>query len=54
MKIIHGNGYTKEELLNYKGLVCSNIFTAMQSLLSGMSALELPFEKDECKVSTRL
>ena len=52
MKIITGNGYSKGELVNYKGLVCSNIFTAMQSLLTGMSALELSFQGEECKVSS--
>ena len=52
MKIITGNGYSKGELVNYKGLVCSNIFTAMQSLLTGMSALELSFQGEKCKVSS--
>jgi GTPase SAR1 family protein len=49
MKIIHGNGYSKDELVNYKGLVCSNIFTAMQSLLSGMSALQISFQGEGCQ-----
>ena len=52
MKIIHGSGYSKDELVNYKGLVCSNIFTAMQSLLTGMSALELSFQGEKYKVSS--
>ena len=52
MKIIHGNGYSKHELVSYKGLVYSNIFTAMQSLLTGMSTLELSFKGEECKVGS--
>ncbi|CAL8386743.1 unnamed protein product [Boreogadus saida] len=44
MRIIHGSGYTEEDKRSYTRLVYQNIFTAMQTMIHAMSALQIPYK----------
>eukprot|EP00052_Salpingoeca_macrocollata_P033999 m.10188 g.10188 ORF g.10188 m.10188 type:complete len:358 (+) comp5818_c0_seq1:69-1142(+) len=41
MKIIHGDGYTPEELRSYKPTVCDNLVHSMRAVLEAMGALHI-------------
>ena len=41
MKIIHGDGYTREELASYKPTVCDNLVHSMRAVLEAMGALRI-------------
>lgn len=41
MKIIHGDGYTKDELISYKPTVCDNLVHSMRAVLEAMGALHI-------------
>lgn len=41
MKIIHGDGYTPEELASYKPTVCDNLVHSMRAVLEAMGALRI-------------
>lgn len=41
MKIIHGDGYTSEELSSYKPTVCDNLVHSMRAVLEAMGALRI-------------
>lgn len=41
MKIIHGDGYTPEELSSYKPTVCDNLVHSMRAVLEAMGALRI-------------
>eukprot|EP00053_Salpingoeca_punica_P005291 m.53519 g.53519 ORF g.53519 m.53519 type:complete len:356 (-) comp13174_c0_seq1:429-1496(-) len=41
MKIIHGDGYTSDELRSYKSTVCDNLVHSMRAVLEAMGALHI-------------
>ena len=41
MKIIHGHGYTNEELLSYRATVCDNLVTSMMAVMKAMLKLRI-------------
>lgn len=41
MKIIHGDGYTDEELRLYKPTICDNLVHSMRAVLEAMGALQI-------------
>ena len=41
MKIIHGDGYTDDELMSYKPTVCDNLVHSMRAVLEAMGALHI-------------
>jgi hypothetical protein len=47
MKIIHKRGFTKEEMMKYLLIICSNCFQAIKSLILAMEKLNINFEKEE-------
>lgn len=46
MRIIHGKGYSTEELAAFRRLVHSNVVTAMQLLLEATELLNMRLPKD--------
>jgi len=48
MKIIHHNGYTKEECLVYKDIIRSNALQSMKSLVTASHKLNIPIENEAC------
>ena len=38
MKIIHGDGYTNEELISFKPTICDNLVHSMRAVLEAMGA----------------
>lgn len=50
MRIIHGAGYSEEELQAFAKLVHQNIFTSMQAMLRAMHTLKIPFELPDSQV----
>jgi guanine nucleotide-binding protein G(i) subunit alpha len=44
MKIIHQNGYSKEELLTWKLTIFKNIIESIQSIVSAMKKFDYEFE----------
>lgn len=41
MKIIHGDGYTPEELKSYKPTICDNLVHSMRAVIEAMGALHI-------------
>lgn len=41
MKIIHGDGYTQEELRSYKPTICDNLVHSMRAVLEAMGMLKI-------------
>lgn len=41
MKIIHGDGYTQEELKSYKPTICDNLIHSMRAVLEAMGMLHI-------------
>lgn len=41
MKIIHGHGYTNEELLSYRPTVCDNLVSSMMAVMKAMLKLRI-------------
>ncbi|KAJ3042067.1 Guanine nucleotide-binding protein alpha-2 subunit [Rhizophlyctis rosea] len=55
MKIIHQNGYTREEMLAFKPTIYKNTIDSIQALIMGIRNLGLAFEKPENEtVASRL
>lgn len=56
MKIIHQNGFSKEELLTWKLVIYKNIVESIQSIVSAMEAFNYDFEtvKDQVRSSSLL
>ncbi|KAG7271547.1 hypothetical protein CRUP_004010 [Coryphaenoides rupestris] len=52
MRIIHGSGYTEEDKRSYTRLVYQNIFTAMQTMVHAMSALQISYKQEHNQVTT--
>lgn len=44
MKIIHQNGYSKEELLSWKLTIFKNILESIQSIITGIKKFDYEFE----------
>jgi len=47
MKIIHHQGFTKEEQLTYKPIIVSNIVKNMKSLVTASLNMDIQIEKSE-------
>ena len=41
MKIIHGDGYQREELESYKSTIHDNLLTSMRTVINGMNMLSI-------------
>jgi len=41
MKIIHGDGYTNEELISFKPTICDNLVHSMRAVLEAMGTLKI-------------
>ncbi|XP_041085079.1 guanine nucleotide-binding protein subunit alpha-11-like [Polyodon spathula] len=54
MRIIHGAGYSEEELRAFAKLVYQNIFTSMQAMLRAMHTLKIPFGLPDSQRNSRL
>ena len=50
-RIIHENGYTKEECQQYKPVVYSNTVQSMVAILKAMERLQIPFHDPARAVS---
>jgi len=50
MKIIHQNGYSKEELLTFKPTIFKNTIDSVQLLVLAIKKMELPWGKPKNKV----
>ena len=46
MKILHTNGFTKDELLTFKPIAIHNTVTAMKALVKGVEQMGLSFDED--------
>ena len=44
MRIIHGEGYSKNDRIKFKILVYRNIFLAVSALIEAMDVLKIPYE----------
>lgn len=44
LRIIHGNGYDKDGLLNFIPTIHENILTSLRTLTTAMVSLEIPYE----------
>ena len=53
MRIIHGNGYSEQDRMQFKTLVYQNIHSAVSSLLVAMNTLNIDYEDtslgEECQ-----
>eukprot|EP01137_Pigoraptor_chileana_P032335 Opistho-2@21552 len=49
MKIIHEKGYTQDECIEFKNIVYSNTIQSMQTLVTAMETLEIPYGSDDRK-----
>jgi len=47
MRIIHGNGYKENDLMEYRGIIYQNIVKGMKVLIDAKSKLGIPWEKPE-------
>ncbi|XP_065319179.1 guanine nucleotide-binding protein G(i) subunit alpha-like isoform X2 [Gordionus sp. m RMFG-2023] len=47
MKILHENGYTKDECIQYKPVVYSNTVQSLMAIVRAMSQLDIPFYDEE-------
>lgn len=54
MRIIHGAGYSEEELRAFAKLVHQNIFTSMQAMLRAMHTLKISFGLPDSQRNSRL
>ena len=50
-RIIHENGYTREECLQYKPVVYSNTVQSTVAILRAMERLQIPFHNQARAVS---
>ncbi|KAF7658655.1 hypothetical protein LDENG_00009680 [Lucifuga dentata] len=50
MKIIHSNGFTKQELTSFKPAVLDNLLTSMKFVLHGMGALRINLANSRNKI----
>eukprot|EP00037_Helgoeca_nana_P000753 m.23500 g.23500 ORF g.23500 m.23500 type:complete len:362 (+) comp10997_c0_seq1:83-1168(+) len=53
MKIIHGDGYTSEELESYRKTVVDNLVQSMAAILEGMYSLKINLEEQHRKKEVR-
>jgi guanine nucleotide-binding protein G(i) subunit alpha len=52
MKIIHQNGYTKEERQHFKSIVFHNVIESMANILRGMHSLNINFSNANSKIES--
>lgn len=50
MRIIHGQGYSDKDRVEFSGLIYRNIVFGAQVLAEAMEGLKIPYESDENKV----
>lgn len=50
MKIIHSDGFAKEELLSFRPTVMDNLLASMKYVLSGMGLLRINLESSKNKI----
>lgn len=50
MKIIHSDGFTKEELCSFRPTVMDNLLASMKYVLSGMGLLRINLESSKNKI----
>lgn len=50
MKIIHSDGFAKEELLSFRPTVMDNLLASMKYVLSGMGLLRINLETSKNKI----
>jgi hypothetical protein len=46
MKIIHQDGYTKEELAEFKNIVFTNVVRSLEQLINAMASLHIEFDPE--------
>ena len=51
-RIIHDNGYNKDECSQYKPVVYSNTVQSLSAILRAMNKLEITFDDKDREVST--
>ena len=51
MKIIHGDGYQREELETYKSTIHDNLLTSMRTVINGMNMLSIALASKGNEVS---
>jgi guanine nucleotide-binding protein subunit alpha len=52
MKIIHQNGYNKDELTSYRPTIFTNTMDSMRSILEFVKQAKMDFETEGNKVSS--
>lgn len=54
IRIIHEDGYNKDECLNYRRVIFSNTIQSMTAILNAMKMLRINFQNpDTCQLSNR-
>jgi hypothetical protein len=53
MKILHRNGFTQNECLEYKPIVFSNTIESLKSILQAMNALHIQYGDSERKLDAK-
>ena len=43
MKVIHGSGFSKEEIVEFKATIFTNLIQSMQAMLNAMAELKVDF-----------
>lgn len=54
MKIIHSDGFAKEELLSFRPTVMDNLLASMKYVLSGMGLLRINLESSKNKIYAQI
>jgi len=54
MKILHQNGFTKEECMTYKPIIVQNIVEALSAILQAMNDLDITLDDPERIVDSEL
>ncbi|XP_065826477.1 guanine nucleotide-binding protein G(o) subunit alpha-like [Oscarella lobularis] len=50
MKIIHGDGFTEQELIGYRVTICDNVLSSMKIVLNGMGTLRISLDVPSNKI----
>jgi hypothetical protein len=51
MKIIHRNGYSREECARYRDVIFANTMQSMKALITAAARMRLPLESEDNRVS---
>ncbi len=54
MKILHQNGYTNKECLEYRPIIIRNTIESLICILNAMIQLNIKFENSECMLDSEL